>query len=132
MASQNDLAPLQGAWRLLVIEADGQLLEWRSDEKKIITIDGDKWVSFSESRNVTTRCRFAVDPARHRFDFLIGPGVTSPGIYELQGDRLLICTNQRALRRAIGYPIEGDEHAAPASLSAPSGSGCRLWILERD
>lgn len=131
MASQSDLAPLQGVWRFLSIEVDGRCLDLSGDEPKTAAIEGDEWVSASPPPRGITRTRFALDPARHRFDFVIAPGVVSPGIYCLDGAQLRLCTNQRALRRALGQPIGGDDQAPPSAFAAPAGSGYRLWTLER-
>ena len=129
MASQTDLAPLQGAWRIVALEADG----WRSPaaggDVQVVSIEGNEWVSASP-RGIT-RIRFALDPARHRLDFLITLGVVTPGIYCLDGDKLLVCTNHRALRRALGRRVDADEVTAPPSFAAPCGSCFRLWELER-
>jgi uncharacterized protein (TIGR03067 family) len=131
MSSRSELIPLQGVWRFLVIEADGHHLELTGDQAITVIIEGDEWVSPSPDSDGVWRTRFALDPARHRFDFQPAPGVVSPGIYCLDGPRLQLCVNQRALKRALGQPIEGDEYAAPPEFSAPAGSGYRLWILER-
>lgn len=131
MASRSDLAPLQGVWRFLVIEVDGRRFELSGDEATTATVEGDVWVSTPPSGRGVMRVQFVLDPARHRFDFVLAPGVVSPGIYCLEGPRLHLCINHRALRRALGLPVEGDEHAPPSSFSAPAGSEYRLWILER-
>jgi uncharacterized protein (TIGR03067 family) len=132
MASQTDLASLQGDWRFLVIETDGWRCTVNRDEAKTIAIEGDEWLSASPFRPGVTRVRFSLDTTRHRFDFQIAPDVVTPGIYCLDGKQLLICTNLRALRRALGHDVEGDERAPPSSLVAPAGSGFRLWILEKE
>jgi uncharacterized protein (TIGR03067 family) len=131
MASQSDLAPLQGSWRFVVIEANGWRGDFSDGEGKTISIEGDEWVSTHPRRPGLKRTHFALEPAKHRFDFLILPAVVTPGIYCLDAQSLLLCTNQRALMRATGTTVEGDERAPPSSFSAPAGSHFRLWILER-
>lgn len=131
MTLQTGLEPLQGTWRFVKIEVDGDRLDLNEGNAKTVTIEGDEWVSDSLPHRVMTRTRFALDPARHRLDFLIAPGLTTPGIYSVDGRLLQLCMNQRPLKKALGRPIDGDDQAAPTMFAAPLASGYRLWVLER-
>jgi len=118
-------------WRFVMIEVDGDRLDMNQGNAKTVTIEGDEWVSNFAPSQVMTRRRFALDPARHRLDFLIAPDLTTPGIYSLDGRQLQLCMNQRALKKALGWPVEGDDRAPPTKFAAPLGSHYRLWVLER-
>src|SRR5262249_40563241 len=104
----------------------GERDEWPPADAPFVLIEGDQYIIEGEDPRIA-RCQFRLEVARHAFDFLVTPGVVTPGIYSLEGARLLICCNMGAL------PPEarGNSFAAPMSFTTSEGSGWRLCVLER-
>ena len=126
MTSQDALMPLQGRWRVLAVEYDGDRDEWPPTEAPTVLIQDDWYIDeFAEPR--ISHTHFRLEPARHAIDFFIAPGIVIPGIYCLEGTRLRICSNMLPLF----FPEQNQRVPAPTSFSTIEGSGSRLWVLER-
>src|SRR5262249_43222995 len=62
-------------------------------ERQTITILGDQYIiDGCDARYSTTAFRLNPAAQPRQIDFLITKGLTLPGIYQLEGDTLLICT----------------------------------------
>jgi uncharacterized protein (TIGR03067 family) len=126
MISQDALMPLQGRWRVLAVEYDGERDEWPLTDAPTVLIQDD-WEIVEDADPRISHTQFRLEPARHAIDFFIAPGIVTPGIYSLEGTRLLICCNMRPLF----FPRQGQRVRAPTSFTSTEGSGWRLWVLER-
>jgi uncharacterized protein (TIGR03067 family) len=124
--TQDAPMPLQGRWRVLAVEQDGQRDEWPLTNAPTVLIQDDWYIDeFAEPR--ISHTQFRLDPTHHAIDFLIAPGIVSPGIYCLEGTRLRICCNMLPLF----FPEQSQRVPAPTSFATADGSGWRLWVLER-
>jgi uncharacterized protein (TIGR03067 family) len=123
-ASKKDLAALQGDWAAVSFVIDGTKLSDDEAQSIFRTIKGNEYTLFLFSKPLT-RGTFQIDAAKkpRAIDVLAadGPakGKTVLGIYELQGDRLQICTAQPGKDR-------------PADFLAKKGSGHTLQVWERE
>jgi uncharacterized protein (TIGR03067 family) len=126
MISEDALTPLQGRWRVLAVEYNGERDDWPPSEAPTVLIRDDWYIDeFAEPRISYTQ--FRLEPAGHAMDFFIAPGIVIPGIYSLVGTRLLICCNMLPLF----FPEQSQRVSAPTSFTTIGGSGSRLWVLER-
>ena len=116
MISTDDLTFLQGRWRILTVEEDGEREEWISAEAPIVHIQGDEWIVEGEDPRID-RTQFHLESHRHSIDFLIAPGIVTPGVYRLKGVQLLVCCDVRA----ILPETRGQSFAAPTEFSTSVG-----------
>jgi uncharacterized protein (TIGR03067 family) len=128
MSGENPFIGLDGRWRILAVEDDGVRDESVPSDELFATIQGDEFIVESPGLP-STRTPFRCDLSRHRFDFLSSRGtVRAPGIYCLDGPRLVICANLGAQWPARPWAPPSQ---APTSFSTFARSGWRLWIMER-
>jgi uncharacterized protein (TIGR03067 family) len=120
---KRDLARLQGEWRVVKLEANGKTAPAEAvaaarflfKDNTIITREGDKEVSTGFVR---------LDPGRKPAEIEISPeklpvrGKTTKGIYQLDGDTLLLAL------AAVGED-------RPASFAAPANSNHVVFTLQR-
>ena len=114
-----DLDKLQGAWKIVTLEIDGQAMGGGGAR---IEVSGTRFTThsmgaaYSGTLSINPKSR----PKSFDLKFVEGPeaGNTSLGIYELKGDAWRICLTTRGSRR-------------PREFAAPAGTGIALETLER-
>ena len=114
-----DLEKLQGAWKIVSLEMDGQKMGGMNARMEVqgtrFTTSG-MGAEYSGTLAVNPKAR----PKSFDLKFETGPeaGNTSLGIYELKGDSWKICLTTRGSER-------------PSEFAAPAGTGIALEILQR-
>ena len=99
-AAKEELAKLEGTWRLVSGEIDGRKVP-RGDIKDVsMVIRGDR-VTIAEGKQISQaeiRVNPAAKPKQIDTKYLSGPekGFTALGIYELDGNTLRICHTSKA------------------------------------
>ncbi len=118
----DDLQNLQGTWNIISLEIDGQTVPaGMLGAARIVIHDGN---FVSQAMGATYEGTFEVDSAKSpktfNMNFTAGPekGITSPGIYELDGDIWKIC-----------LALRGDER--PTMFATAPGSGHARETLKR-
>ncbi len=118
-----DIAGIQGTWRIVTLEADGQKAPGEI-VAVLKLIFKDDTLSFKPGEPGYSNYRFKLDPTTKPASFDMThadgseKGKTQVGIYSLTGDRLLICFR------------EGKER--PKELTAKAKSGQAMYTLERE
>lgn len=116
---KGDLKRLQGTWRIVSLEMDGQTMGGGGAE---ITVDGTRFTTNAMGAEYSGTLVLEVGHSPRRFDlqFEEGPenGNTSLGIYELDGDSWKICLTLRGGTR-------------PTVFAAAAGTGLALEVLQR-
>lgn len=89
--AKKDLDQLQGEWMMHSREANGKPstnTNWK------LTIKGDQWtVTRPDGGTAAIQATIKLDPAKNpkEIDLMYKRGVSSPGIYKLEGDTLTLC-----------------------------------------
>jgi RNA polymerase sigma factor (sigma-70 family) len=93
----SDLELLQGTWNVTLVRAGGQQMP---EPGVTMSVSGER-VTLRTPNMMIFTCLFRVDPSKEpkQIDHLFGRGVTWPGIYRLQGDRLQLCLNTQGGER---------------------------------
>lgn len=121
--ARQELEKLQGTWRFVSLEIDGQALPEGALKDAKIVIKGDAFDSSSFGIVYTGTVK--VDPTQNPktidLAFNAGPekGNTTLGIYELDGDTLRLCLALNKKER-------------PKEFSSKPGSGLALEKLKRE
>jgi uncharacterized protein (TIGR03067 family) len=118
-----ELAKLQGTWNVVAVEVDGQRLPAETTKGWKLVIKDNKYTF--EAGKASTEGTYRLDPAKtpKAIDATRtnGPdkGKTLLGIYQLDGDRLLMCF------------AEPGQKNRPASFVLKKGAGLRMYVLKR-
>lgn len=118
----SDLRALEGEWHFATLEIDGTAIPGAVLAASRLLIDGDRFRS--ESPEAIYDGVFTIDveavPPRIDIEFVEGPeaGNWSYGLYELDGDRLILCLGLAGATR-------------PAAFATSPGSGHALERLRR-
>ena len=124
--SRKDLELMQGRWEVISVEIDGQSMPDAKDAT--VSIAGNRFSVLLKTAGGEERrgMIFTLDPEKtpRAIDFTAeeGPekGSSSPGIYELEGGSLKICSANPPLTTA-----------RPVGFTAKKGSGQAMMILRR-
>jgi uncharacterized protein (TIGR03067 family) len=110
------LRALEGEWAVVGLEVDAKPMPAAAFAQSRLLIDGDRFRM--ESPEAPYDGIFTIDaeaaPGRIDIEFVEGPeaGNSSPGIYELDGDRLTFCLGLVGATRPAGFRTEpGSGHA---------------------
>jgi uncharacterized protein (TIGR03067 family) len=120
-SAKDELAKLQGAWKIVTHERDGKPVA--TDKNARVVMNGNKFVTKAGDK-VLREGTLKLDPAQKPpaidVTYTEGPfkGQTLKGVYELDGDSWKIC-----------YGEPGEER--PKQIPARAGKGQLLLILER-
>jgi uncharacterized protein (TIGR03067 family) len=113
---KDDAQKLQGTWQFVSLEVEGAKMPAAALAGSEITIRGDTFVTTSPG--AVDKGTFTLDtgkkPRTIDFTFTEGPekGMTTWGIYELDGDTLRVCLSLRGRDRPIGFATKvGSGHA---------------------
>jgi uncharacterized protein (TIGR03067 family) len=119
---KTDLDKLQGTWRIVALELDGQKMG-AIPADACITVKGARFITSGMGAEYEGDLTLdaAAKPKRFNLAFQSGPekGNTSLGIYDLEGDAWRICLTTRGGKR-------------PAKFASVAGSGIALETLVRE
>jgi uncharacterized protein (TIGR03067 family) len=107
---------LQGRWRYVSFEMDGQKMPPEQLAKMTITFTGDKWV-VREGDKIVVAGTQKFDPTKRprQIDSLItegeGKGTTMLGIYELKGDTFRVCFDPQGKERPKDFTSQPGQFA---------------------
>ena len=117
------LRGLEGEWRFVRLEVDGNVMPASMTGTARLLIDGDRFRTESPEANYDGVFTIDADqkPSHIDIEFIEGPeaGNCSYGLFELAGDRLTLCLSMLA------------GGSRPVAFSAPRGSGHALERLRR-
>ena len=119
-----DLDKLQGTWRFVSMEMDGQPAPKKGDEMPTITFEKDKF-TVRGGETVLQAGTQVLDAGQKpkTVDAKVtegeGNGTTMLGIYELDGDNLKACFDPQGKKR-------------PTEFKAAAGSGHMLVVMKRE
>jgi uncharacterized protein (TIGR03067 family) len=116
--SPTDKERLQGTWKVISLEVNGNLE--KSDVGKTLTFDGDKLLPQGlEDAKITVQLNPEETPKE--FDLLVDGKVFLKGIYKLDGDTLTAC-----------YPSGADARGRPKEFSGAEGRRQVLLTAKKD
>jgi uncharacterized protein (TIGR03067 family) len=119
----SDLDRIQGTWRVVSLETDGQTMSPEALDGARIVVKGDSFTSTAMGATYEGTVLMRAGKAPKAFDLLFtaGPekGNRNPGIYKLDGPRWTICLATLGTIR-------------PKRFATRSGSGIALETLVRD
>ncbi len=120
------LRNMEGTWRFLSLEVDGQTLPFAMLGESRMLIDGDRFRM--ESPEATYEGIFTIDvecePQRIDIDFIEGPeaGKRCEGLFQLEGDQLTFCLGLVGSSRPERFETApGTGHALEVLVRADSG-----------
>jgi uncharacterized protein (TIGR03067 family) len=109
-AAEQELRQLQGTWKQVSIESDGQKTGFAKGMSPRFTIQGDDYTVMVDGR-VLERGRIKVYPGMRprQADLIVSGGApptrTFPGIYEINGDELRTCFTRSGGPRPATFPV---------------------------
>jgi uncharacterized protein (TIGR03067 family) len=121
---KTDLDLLQGTWKFISMEQDGQPAP-KDEEKPTITFEKDKFMVKAASLQVLQAGTQVLDASKKpkTVDATVtegeGKGTIMLGIYELDGDSLKACFDTQGKKR-------------PTEFKTTAGSGLMLVVLKRE
>jgi uncharacterized protein (TIGR03067 family) len=119
----SDLDKIQGRWRVVSLETDGQTMSPAALEGARIIVNGDSFTSMAMGATYEGTVRMRAGKAPRAFDLLFTAGTEKGnrnlGIYKIDGRRWTICLATRGAVR-------------PKTFATRSGSGIALETLVRD
>jgi uncharacterized protein (TIGR03067 family) len=144
-AMAGDLDKLQGTWRMVAFEADGEKMGAAMFAEACIIVKGDTFVSLGMGATYEGTLRVDAKKTPKHFDvvFTVGhaKGTRNLGIYRIVGGRWTLCLATRGATRpktfatkpATGIALEtlvrdGDAAEAPQMSKAPSVSTKRATV----
>ncbi|MCC6419095.1 MAG: TIGR03067 domain-containing protein [Gemmataceae bacterium] len=124
-ASKKDLRAMEGAWSVVVHEADGKKTtpeEARMAESKLVVKDGKYTVVLGDRQRTTGTIRLDAGKSPKQIDAIAADGPykdqAMPGIYEIKEDEMRICFAQPGKER-------------PKQFSTAAGTGQILLGYKR-
>jgi uncharacterized protein (TIGR03067 family) len=123
--SKEEILKLQGTWKFISWETEGQDAPREAVEASVLIFDGEKYLQ-KIGDDIVERGTQKLDPTQSpkTVDYQITEGEeqgkTQLGIYKLEGDRLTIC---------VARP--GDKQR-PKEFATKKGSGTTLVVLKRE
>lgn len=124
-AGQADLKALQGTWRVVQAEQDGERVPAEDLKDLGLVIKGES-ISVREMGKVSEKFHFKLDPTRTPravdFVYVDGPnkGGVDRGIYQVQGGNLKFCIQRQK------------DQPRPEAFATKAKSGLFLVILEKE
>jgi RNA polymerase sigma factor (sigma-70 family) len=103
----NDRQRLQGTWRVVRMELSGfpPMVGRQAQDIKLL-FQGDQCFMITPQGGRGPAMPFVLDPARQTKGIdLTKQGKPTPGIYQLEGDRLTICTNEEGADRPGAFAV---------------------------
>jgi uncharacterized protein (TIGR03067 family) len=128
-AAKLEMKKLQGAWKTVAVESEGQKIEPPAELASTVVIKGDTYTvtAVTETgQKVVSELTFRVghkkNPKEIDFTTAAGPdkGKRIKGIYQLKGDTLQVCFNPKK---------DGER---PTAFTTKAGSSVRLNIFKRE
>ena len=125
-ARGDDAKDLQGTWKFVNLEANGEDKPAEEFKGWKFVVEGDQaWVVKPEETG--KKCKFKLDAAKapKTIDLIVlegdDNGKVAPGIYGLKNGQLRLCIN-----------IFGDPSYRPMEFKTKDGDGAGFAVLERD
>lgn len=120
-AIKKDKDQLQGNWTIISVVSDGKTADVTKLVGAKIIFKDDKAIGKGVRLTRGNEAPFKLDPTLKpkTIDFVHDDGVITPGIYELDGDKLKICNNTPKFPR-------------PKTFASKEGSGQVLITLRRE
>jgi uncharacterized protein (TIGR03067 family) len=109
-----DQEKLQGVWRYVSFESNGEKMPEEQLKRMSVIYDGDKW-TVKEGDKVVVSGTQKLDPSKKpaQIDSVItegeGKGTTMLGIYELKGDRMRVCFDPAGKERPKDFKPKGGQ-----------------------
>jgi uncharacterized protein (TIGR03067 family) len=121
-ASQRELEQLQGEWRTVAVEVDGEAIPpWQFENARLV-VAGNRFALRNPlpDSDQRTEGHLRLDPTKvpKELGLSLDDGQTIEEIYELEGDTLRVC-----------YPVRGGRR--PAEFKTVPASGLSLVLYER-
>jgi uncharacterized protein (TIGR03067 family) len=111
---------LQGEWKVVRVEFDGEDLPKKQVEKMSVVVKGDKLTFVIDGDKVASQMTVKAGKKVNEID-LRPEGKKDrviPGIWKFDGKRLLLC-------------IDPEGKGRPTEFRAPSGTAVKVFVLER-
>jgi uncharacterized protein (TIGR03067 family) len=124
-AVKKDLEALQGSWKAVVLESNGQNAPVEMLKEFKVLFKGDRMIINPGRANRTST--FKLDPSKKPKWMDATPqegqakGKSLPAIYELDGDTLKICFDNKHI-----------SDKRPTDFKTAPGSGLALFVLKRE
>ena len=120
-AIKKDKDQLQGKWAIISVVSDGKRADVTKMVGAMIIFKDNKAIGKGVRLTRGNEAPFKLDPTQKPkiIDFIHDDGAVTPGIYELDGDKLKICNNTPKFPR-------------PKTFESKEGSGQVLIILRRE
>lgn len=124
------LRRLEGTWAFRTLEVDGAKMPIAATGESRLLIDGDRFRMESPEANYEGIFDIDIETSPHTIDidFVDGPeaGNRSEGIFEIDGDRLMICLGFAGVSRPKGFKTTRGsghalEHLTRADHARPAG-----------
>jgi uncharacterized protein (TIGR03067 family) len=122
-AAKKDLESIQGTWKIVMLEADGEQAPAEIVATVKLVFKDDK-LTFTPGEPGFTNYTYKLDPTAKPANFDMthtdgaNKGKTQKGIYSLAGDSLKICFGQADQR--------------PKEFTAKANSGQAMYVLKRE
>ncbi|MFL5244599.1 MAG: TIGR03067 domain-containing protein [Gemmataceae bacterium] len=106
--AKEDKQKIQGTWKLMSFEVAGKGDEDTKDENRVLVIEGDKITVNNDGKEVE-KDSFTLDPSKKpkAIDFVTlsdnDKDKKRLGIYELDGDNLKICIDEKGEKRPTEF-----------------------------
>lgn len=119
--AQKDLKKLQGDWKLVSIEVNGQQVPQEQFQGARVTFKGNKIINkFGERTNEGT---ISLDPSKKPKQYdgtgkdQAGKETKSRGIYEIEGDALKFCFTRGGGERPTKFSTKGGTQQQPIMMT---------------
>jgi uncharacterized protein (TIGR03067 family) len=111
---------LQGEWKVVRVEFDGEDLPKAQVEKTSVVVKGDELAFVTGGDKVASRMTVKAGKKVNEID--LRPegkkGRVIPGIWKFEGKKLLLC-------------IDSEGKGRPTEFRGPAGASVKLFVLER-
>jgi uncharacterized protein (TIGR03067 family) len=113
---------LQGEWKVVRVEFDGEDLPKAQVEKMSVVVKGDKLTFVTDTHKAVSRMTVRAGKKTGEIDLRHEDGKKRvvPGIWKIDGKRLWLCIDS-----------DPDGRGRPTEFRAPAGTAVKVFVLER-